>query len=100
MGLGAAGIFFWLRSQPSTGAESPAAESTLALETFVVNLNASGQRAYLRVGITLGLSRPLKKKKKLLRLRLCATPFLQCSRTHIQTNCWPPEVSRTSRLKL
>ncbi len=31
----------------------------MALETFVVNLNGSGQRAYLRVGITLGLAHPL-----------------------------------------
>jgi flagellar basal body-associated protein FliL len=36
-----------------------AAESTLVLETFVVNLAGSGQRAYLRVGITLGVARPL-----------------------------------------
>ena len=62
LGVGAAGIFFWLRSQPSTSAEGPAAESTLALETFVVNLNASGQRAYLRVGITLGMSHSVPRK--------------------------------------
>jgi flagellar basal body-associated protein FliL len=62
LGLGAAGLFFWLRSQPATSAaEGPAAESTLALETFVVNLNASGQRAYLRVGITLGLAHPIPR---------------------------------------
>jgi len=60
LGLGAAGIFVWLRPQPSTSAaEGAAAESTLALETFVVNLNGSGQRAYLRVGITLGMAHPL-----------------------------------------
>jgi len=60
LGLGAAGIFVWLRPQPSTSAaEGAAAESTLALETFVVNLNGSSQRAYLRVGITLGLAHPL-----------------------------------------
>lgn len=59
LGLGAAGIIVWLRPQPSTSAaEGAAAESTLALETFVVNLNGSGQRAYLRVGITLGMARP------------------------------------------
>jgi len=62
LSLGAASVFFWLRSQPSTSAaETAAAESTLALETFVVNLNASGQRAYLRVGITLGLARPMPR---------------------------------------
>ena len=64
LGLGAGGIFYWLRSQPSsTAAESPAAESTLALETFVVNLNASGQRAYLRVGITLGLAHSIPRNQ-------------------------------------
>ena len=39
------------------------AESTLALETFVVNLNGSGQRAYLRVGITLGMAHPLPRNR-------------------------------------
>jgi flagellar basal body-associated protein FliL len=57
--LGTAGIFIWWGSQRSTSAgEGVAAESTLALETFVVNLNGSSQRAYLRVGITLGLAHP------------------------------------------
>lgn len=56
--LAAAGILVWLRPEPSTSA---AAGSTLALETFVVNLNGSGQRAYLRVGITLGLAHPLPR---------------------------------------
>jgi len=54
--LAAAGMFAWLRPEAST---STAAGSTLALETFVVNLNGSSQRAYLRVGITLGLAHPL-----------------------------------------
>lgn len=61
----AAGIFFWLRPQRSTSAASSAtAEPTLQLETFIVNLEGAGQRAYLRVGITLGLSHPLSKKKE------------------------------------
>lgn len=64
-GLAATGIFSWRRSQSSTSAaERPAAESTLALETFVVNLNASGQRAYLRVGITVGLAHPMPRSKE------------------------------------
>jgi len=64
LALGAAGLFFWLHSRPSTSAaEGPAAESTLVLETFVVNLNASGQRAYLRVGITLGMAHPLPRNQ-------------------------------------
>ena len=64
LGLGAAGVFVWLRPQPSTSAaEGAAAESTLAMETFVVNLNGSSQRAYLRVGITLGLTHPLPRNQ-------------------------------------
>lgn len=58
--LAAVGIFVWLRPEASTSA---AAGSTLALETFVVNLSGSGQRAYLRVGITLGLAHPLPRNQ-------------------------------------
>jgi flagellar basal body-associated protein FliL len=62
--LGAVGIFIWLGAQHSTGAsESVTAESTLPLETFVVNLTGSSQRAYLRVGITLGLAHPLPRNQ-------------------------------------
>src|SRR5271157_2813240 len=65
LGLGAAGIFVWWSSGHSTSAaEGAAAESTLALETFVVNLNGSGQRAYLRVGITLGMAHPLSTRNR------------------------------------
>jgi flagellar basal body-associated protein FliL len=59
LGLGAAGTFVWLRPAHSTGAAEGTAESTLVLETFVVNLGGSGQRAYLRAGITLGLAHPV-----------------------------------------
>jgi flagellar basal body-associated protein FliL len=60
LALGAAGIFFWIRPNRATRAgEGGAPESTLALETFVVNLNGNGQRAYLRASITLGLARPI-----------------------------------------
>jgi flagellar basal body-associated protein FliL len=62
LGLAAAGIYLALSRGPSTGATEGAAESTLVLETFVVNLTASGQRAYLRVGITLGLAHPLPRQ--------------------------------------
>lgn len=59
LGLGVAGILVWWGTERSTSAVDGAdAESTLALETFVVNLNGSGQRAYLRVGITLGMAHP------------------------------------------
>ena len=61
LGLAAAGIAAWLGAQGSTNAAEGAAESTLTLENFVVNLNGPGQRAYLRVGITLGLAHPLPR---------------------------------------
>ena len=60
--LAVAGAFVWQRSQASANAEAGPAEFTLPLETFVVNIS-SGQRAYLRVGITLGLARPLLASK-------------------------------------
>ena len=59
LALGAGGIFIWLAFGRLTGASSGATESTLPLETFIVNLAGSSQRAYLRVGITLGLAHPL-----------------------------------------
>jgi flagellar basal body-associated protein FliL len=61
--LVAAGVLsWWLLSSGSETQAGPVA-STLALDTFVVNL-AGEQRAYLRVGVTLGLSRPLSKKQQ------------------------------------
>lgn len=61
--IGAA-VFFWTRPAGTTQASPPAAvETMLPLETFVVNLDGS-QRAFLRVGITLGLSRPLPRNGK------------------------------------
>lgn len=60
--LGAAGIFFWLRPRDSISAAEPSSvQATVALETFVVNLSGSGERAYLRIGISLGLSHPLTR---------------------------------------
>jgi flagellar basal body-associated protein FliL len=66
LGLAAAGGFVWLRPEtPARGA--PDSESTLVLETFVVNLDSnsagSGRRAYLRVGVTLGLGHPLPRNQ-------------------------------------
>ena len=49
---------------PATGERSGGdgkTGGTLHLETFVLNLSDPGQRSYLRVGIDLGLSRPLGK---------------------------------------
>lgn len=62
LALAAAGAFVWWGTQPSTSAAEGATEPTLSLETFVVNLEGSGQRAYLRVGITLGLSHPVAQR--------------------------------------
>jgi flagellar basal body-associated protein FliL len=57
-------FFFWLRPlHPTSAAPSSSVQSTLALETFVVNLSGSGERAYLRVGISLGLSHALGREK-------------------------------------
>ncbi|MGA3089068.1 MAG: flagellar basal body-associated FliL family protein [Terriglobales bacterium] len=65
LGLGAVVVFFWLRPERSTSAsESAASEATLALEPFIVNLDGSGQRAYLRVGITLALAHPLPRHQR------------------------------------
>ena len=65
LGLGAASVFVWWGCERSTSAaEGAAGESTVALETFVVNLNGSGQRAYLRVGITLGMAHPLSTRNR------------------------------------
>jgi flagellar basal body-associated protein FliL len=59
--LGATGILVWWGTQRTAGATAGVAESTVTLETFVVNLTGSSQRAYLRVGITLGLAHPLAR---------------------------------------
>jgi flagellar basal body-associated protein FliL len=63
VGLAAAGAFVVWGWPHSTSAAENSAEATLTLETFVVNLNESGQRAFLRVGITLGLAHPLSSGK-------------------------------------
>ena len=62
--LGAAGVFVWLHPQISTSTGGGVAESTLVPETFIVNLAGSSQRAYLRVGITLGLAHPLANRNQ------------------------------------
>ena len=72
--LASGGIVVWLASQRSANnSEGAASESTLPLETFVINLTnanlngapatGSSQRAYLRVGITLGLAHPLPRNQ-------------------------------------
>jgi len=69
--LAVLGIWFWARRSPApASAPEPEAEtqvrSTLHLETFVLNLADPDQRAYLRVGIDLGLSREEKKDEAAL----------------------------------
>lgn len=59
--LVAGGGFVWWAPQRSTGAGS-SAKTALPLETFVVNLTGSSQRAYLRIGITLELAHPLSSR--------------------------------------
>lgn len=61
----AAGIFLWSRILVSSSVPMDSAtETTLALDTFVVNLDGAGQRAYLRIGITLGISRQARKREE------------------------------------
>jgi flagellar basal body-associated protein FliL len=62
--LAAMGIWFWACRGNEPGGQTngePRILSTLHLETFVLNLADPDQRAYLRVGIDLGLSRELKR---------------------------------------
>jgi flagellar basal body-associated protein FliL len=61
IGLVTATIVLWRGPARSADGADRAAESTFPLETFVVNLGGSGQRAYLRAGITLGLAHPLSR---------------------------------------
>ncbi len=60
------GIFFWphLATIGVRGAGEVAEKSTLPLETFVVNLGGGGQRAYLRLGVTLGLAHVLPRNRE------------------------------------
>src|SRR5882672_331853 len=66
MMLGGVGIYFWTRPVrfTSAGESGSAVAYTFPLETFVVNLNGS-ERAYLRVGISLGLSRAPTRREDL-----------------------------------
>jgi flagellar protein FliL len=60
------GIFFWphLATIGTRGAGEVVEKSALPLETFVVNLGGGGQRAYLRLGVTLGLARALSRNRE------------------------------------
>jgi flagellar basal body-associated protein FliL len=63
LALAGSGAWYWngRKTEASASASSSEVKSTLHLETFVLNLADPDQRAYLRVGIDLGLSRELGK---------------------------------------
>ncbi|MFY9907778.1 MAG: flagellar basal body-associated FliL family protein [Terriglobales bacterium] len=68
LGLAAVAGFVWLRPEIPSSSAAEAGEATLVLETFVVNLDGanltgSNQRAYLRIGVTLGLAHPLPRNR-------------------------------------
>jgi len=61
--LVAIGIWFWASRGDDAAVQANAEQrvrSTLHLETFVLNLADPDQRAYLRVGIDLGLNKEMK----------------------------------------
>lgn len=58
------GCWWWSNISPDATASRRSFEATLPLETFVVNAGGARARAYLRVGITLGLSHPPGKKEE------------------------------------
>jgi flagellar basal body-associated protein FliL len=58
--------YLLFRSAPNGVSSHAEGEATLNLDTFIVNLESGNQRAYLRVGITLGLSQPLARKDEVL----------------------------------
>jgi len=60
--LGGIAVWYWgARGADSTANAKPRVQSTLHLETFVLNLADTDQRSYLRVGIDLGMSREPKR---------------------------------------
>jgi flagellar basal body-associated protein FliL len=62
--LAMAGFWFWMsRSADPAAARGgeTRVQSTVHLETFVLNLADSNQRSYLRVGIDLGLNHELRR---------------------------------------
>ena len=61
--LGAVAVWFWFGRADSSAAESEKSrvKSTLHLETFVLNVADPEPRAYLRVGIDLGLNQEPKR---------------------------------------
>lgn len=75
IGVVGLGLYFLLQpAQPASAAGT--ASATLPLETFVVNLSGSGDRAYLRVSISLGLSHPLPRNKEEIPIALVRDTIL------------------------
>ena len=56
-----AGAWLWGNRGKESPEAGPTPKSTLHLEPFVLNLADPGQRAYLRVGVDLGLGRDVGK---------------------------------------
>ena len=72
------GLWFW-RSQSSEAAHANRpnrVETTLHLETFVLNLADSNQRAYLRVGVDVGLNQEVKRAEGVVPTAEVRTQFL------------------------
>jgi flagellar basal body-associated protein FliL len=64
--LAGVGVWFWVNSgSGSSPKEAARVQSTLHLETFVLNLADTDQRLYLRVGIDLGLNQEAKHGEEL-----------------------------------
>ena len=69
IGLLFAGLAVWYltihsNDSPAQANSLSAVESTLHLETFVLNVGGAEQRAYLRVGIDLGLKQSAKRAEE------------------------------------
>jgi flagellar basal body-associated protein FliL len=69
IGLLFAGLAVWYltirsRDSPAQANSLSAVQSTLHLEIFVLNVGGTEQRAYLRVGIDLGLNQPAKRAEE------------------------------------
>ena len=63
-GGGVAGWMFWRRAKAPRAPEPESVKEVLHLEDFVVNLADSENRAFVRLGLDLGLSEAPKGKEK------------------------------------
>jgi flagellar basal body-associated protein FliL len=61
--LVAVSSWFWIHreAEPAEAASETRIKATLHLEAFVLNLSDANERAYLRIGIDLGLNREMKR---------------------------------------